>query len=136
MRIELATTAAALALAAATGTLACGFCIEDRVAAVYDSAVIESAVANRRHVAFLAIEGGTALDPAARRALVKALEGAGAVRGATHIAPDNAAAAVVFDPKRTTLAQLVAAGDKALASRNRKVTALRVIDGTGKLREP
>jgi hypothetical protein len=127
---------AALAAAAAATAFACGFCIEDRVAAVYDSATIEGALAKHRHVAFLAMDGEIALDPQAQRALTKALEGAGAVRGATRVAGENAACAVVFDPKRTTLAQLVAAGDRALASRHRKVTALRIIDDGGKLREP
>jgi len=127
---------AAVAAAAAATALACGFCVEDRVAAVYDSATIEGAIAKHRHVAFLAVDGEIALDARSRRALTKALEGAGAVKGATRIAGENAAYAVVFDPKRTTLAQLVAAGDKALAPSRRKVTALRIIDDGGKLREP
>ena len=134
MRIEL--LIAAIATAAALDAAACGFCIEDRVAAVYDSPMIESAVAKHRHVAFLAADGEVGLDAQAQRALVKALEGAGAVKGATRIAGENAACAVVFDPRRTSLAQLVAAGDKALAASHRKVTALRIIDDGGKLREP
>lgn len=134
MRIE--SIAAAIAAATAAAALACGFCVEDRVAAVYDSPTIEAALAKHRHVAFLAADGESGLDPRAQRALVKALEGAGAFKGATRIAGENAACAVVFDPKRTTLAQLVAAGDKALAPSHRKVTALRIIDDAGKLREP
>ena len=127
---------AAAAATAAGAALACGFCIEDRVAAAWDSATIDAAIAKHRHVAVLAAEGEEGLDAQAQRALAKALEGAGAVKGATRFAGDNAACAVVFDPARTTLAQLVAAGDKALAPRHRKVTALRIIDGGGKLREP
>ena len=127
---------ASLAAAAAANASACGFCIEDRVAAVWDSPAIEAAIASHRHVAFLAVDGDIALDGAAQKALTKAFEGAGAIRGGTRIAAENAAAAVVFDPRRTTLASLVAAGDKALAPRHRKVTALRIIDGGGKLREP
>ena len=136
MRMPTKSVLAALASAAAATAFACGFCIEDRVAAVYDSATIEGAVAKHRHVAFLAADGDTALDAQAQRALVKALEAAGAVRGATRIAGDNAACAVVFDPKRTTLGRLVAAGDKALAPHRRSVKALRIIDESGKLREP
>jgi hypothetical protein len=135
MRARSCIAAALMALAAAAAQ-ACGFCIEDRVAAVYDSAAIESAVAKHRHVAFLAVDGEIALEPAAQKALVKALEAAGALRGATRVAGENAAVAVVFDPKRTTLARLVAAGDRALATRHRKVTALRIIDEGGKLKEP
>ena len=134
MRIE--AVIAALAAVAALDAVACGFCIEDRVAAVYDSPAIEAAVAKQRHVAFLAVDGEIALDAAAQKAIAKALEQAGAVHGATRIAAENAAVAVVFDPKRTTLARLIAAGDKALASSSRKMTAVRIIDGTGKLREP
>jgi len=136
MAVRAESIVAALAAAAATAALACGFCIEDRVAAVYDSPMIEAAVAKHRHVAFLAVDGEIALDAAAQKALAQALEGAGAIRGATRMAAENAACAVVFDPRRTTLSQLVAAGDKALASRHRRVTALRIIDDGGKLREP
>ena len=136
MRSDARAVLGAALVAVAIPAAACGFCIEDRVAAVYDAATIEGAVAKHRHVAFLAADGESGLDAKAQRALVKALEGAGAVKGTTRIAADNAACAVVFDPKRTTLAQLVAAGGKALAPSHRKVSALRIIDDDGKLREP
>jgi hypothetical protein len=127
---------AALAAAAAATALACGFCVEDRVAAVYDSTSIEAAMAGHRHVAFLGVDGETALDAQTQRALVKALESAGAVRGATRVAGENAACAVFYDPKKTTLERLLAAAGRALAPQHRSVKALRIIDGGGKLREP
>ena len=52
-----------IALAASLGSLlspaagACGACIEDKVAATYDQAVIDRAIASHRQVVFVAIEG-------------------------------------------------------------------------------
>src|SRR5262249_33858358 len=52
-----------VALAAGLGALipatadACGACVEDKVAATYDHAVIDRAIASHRQVVFVAIEG-------------------------------------------------------------------------------
>jgi hypothetical protein len=130
MRTEIFVFSLLLPLSAA----ACGFCIEDRVAAVYDQATVEEAVKQKRYVAFFGIEGEAhAVSP---RALAAALEGAGAVRGATKVSIHDHACAVVYDPKRTTMRKLADAAAKSLSSQGVTLTALRVIDASGKLSEP
>ena len=49
--------AAALAATAPAPGLACGACDEDKVAATYDHAVIDAAIARHRQVVFVAIDG-------------------------------------------------------------------------------
>jgi len=130
MRIEAFVFSLFLPLSAA----ACGFCIEDRVAAVYDQAAVEKAVKEKRYVAFFGIEGEAhAVSPAA---IAHAVEGAGAIRGATKVSIHEHALAAVYDPKRTTVKKLGEAASRSLASRGVTLTALRVIDASGKLTEP
>ena len=127
--------AVAIALASA-GATACGYCIEDRVAAVYDQGVVDGALARRHHVAFLGIEAGT-VDESTTRAARGALEGVrGVDKGSARAKTDNAAIAVTFDPAVTSLTQLVTAANRPLARRGVTLSALRVIDAGGKLREP
>ena len=120
---------------ATLSAMACGFCIEDKVAAVYDSAVVERAVADHRHVAFFAIEGDTPVDAATRRAVASALESAGGVRGTARVALQNGACSIAFDPKRTDMKRIAATAGRALAPHKLSLTAVRVIDDGGKLKE-
>jgi hypothetical protein len=116
--------------------LACGFCIEDRVAAVYDQEVVDHAVAKRQQVAFFAIEGPLEANAASRRAVVAALEASGAIRGTARVAVENAACSAAFDPARVDLARLAAAVERKLNARGLTLTPLRVLDSQGQLREP
>jgi hypothetical protein len=61
-------------LLAAQGALACGYCVEDKVAMVYDHSVIVRALNKRHEVAFLAIEGPLAASPRRQRELERAIE--------------------------------------------------------------
>ena len=125
----LALVAASLAAAWSVPAAACGFCAEDRVAAVYDAATVERAVRGKRHVAFFEMESAAKIE---RRTLSAALEGAGAVRGSTRLSLPDRACSIVYDPRRTDLRRLVsAAGGAGVA-----LTPLRIIDEGGKLREP
>ena len=129
--------ALAALLAAASGLgFACGFCIEDRVAAVYDHDVVEGAIAQRRHVAFFALEGPLPANEASRRAIVTALESAGALPGTARVALENAACSVAYDPRRTSLAAFVKRANKPLAARGLALATLRMIDEGGILKEP
>ena len=128
--------AAALAAAFSGGAIACGYCIEDRVAAVYDHDAVEGALAKHRYVAFFAVEGYLVENDAARRTLVSAVEKGGGLKGTARVALENAAISVAYDPARTSLTALAAAANKPLAARGLVLAPLRVIDEGGVLREP
>jgi hypothetical protein len=125
----------ALALAAALPAAACGICIEDRVAAVYDQPTVDRAVAQHRQVAFFSLNGSVEATPATRRAVIAALE-RGGIRGTVHVSLESATASVAFDPKRATVASIAGAGERALAPQSLTLEALRVTGPDGKLREP
>jgi hypothetical protein len=130
-------TVAAMAFALGSASaLACGYCIEDRVAAVYDQALVDGALARRHEVAFLGIEA-RAVDAGVARAARGVLERVrGVDKGSARARAENAAIALTFDPSVTSLDKVVEAANRPLAGRGVTLSALRVIDASGKLREP
>jgi hypothetical protein len=102
--------------------MACGHCIEDREAAVYDHAVIENALARHHKVVFFAIEEIS--DEGAVR--WSRLEGGGGDRRTARVALPSAACSVAYDPARISTAQLAAHANKALAGRGLTLGPLRV----------
>jgi hypothetical protein len=100
---------ALLLLAALSGpALGCGYCLEDKVAAAYDHAVLTKAAAAKHQVAFFHVDGA-----APRAALQKAVYAAGADRGSVRIATEQQALSFAFDPKKTPLASIQSRIEKA-----------------------
>jgi hypothetical protein len=128
--------AAALAAGASRVAHASGNSAEVSLAAVYDHDAVEVAIAQHRNVAFFAVEGELALNDASRRALVGAVERSGGLKGTARVALESAAVSVAYDPVRTTLVSLTAAANKPLAAKGMALSPLRIIDASGKLREP
>ena len=136
MRTEMARALAFAAALAAQSAAACGLCIEDRVAAVYDQKVVDGSKLRHRTVAFVSVEGDVRDDAASRRAVRSALQAAGAAEGTPRVALANAACSMAFDPSRVSLERVVAAANRPLAAQGLTLAPLRVIDAGGKLREP
>lgn len=94
---------ALLLAASASGALACGVCVEDRIAAVYDHAVVTCTLDAGHQVMFCAIEGdivpGNALAHEIRRAIESL---AGVNRGSVRVSLDTASLAFTFDPARAS----------------------------------
>lgn len=128
--------AVGLAALSAMTALACGYCIEDRVAAVYDQKVVDAAARGHRTVAFFSIEGDVRDDAASKRVVGAALKAAGAADGSPRVALVNAACSMAYDPARTSLDAVVAAANRPLAAHGLALAPLRVIDAGDKLREP
>ncbi len=116
-----------LLLAVAQSTAACGFCIEDRIAAVYDHGVVQAAVARHRHVAFLGF--ANAPNPASRKAIVQTAEGIpGVVSGSVRISIDSSALSFAFDPTALPASQLVEKLNARLTKRGMSITLLQDLD--------
>ncbi len=133
MRIRVA---ALVCACAAQATLACGICVEDRVAAVFDNAVVEQALGAHRHVAFFGVDGSLPATKESRRALIDALYASGASKGSVRLSLESASISAAFDPSRTTLARLQDRAAQRLAPKGLALTPLRVIDEGGVLKEP
>ncbi|MDE2597991.1 MAG: hypothetical protein KGL40_00030 [Rhodocyclaceae bacterium] len=117
---------AALLLAPALPAGACGHCVEDKVAAVYDHAVLTRAQARGYGTVFFAIEGS--LTPDAARAVEGAARAApGVDKGSVRISVEQAALSMAYDPDRTS-AEAVGKALAAKLSRQRlKFEALKVV---------
>jgi hypothetical protein len=114
-------------LTLAESVLACGYCVEDKIAAAYDHAVIVSAMDRRHEVAFLSIEGTTAKSQ--ERSIVSAVESvAGVDRGTVRVSLEGGAVSFAFDPARTPVSAIVGNIRKKLAAKGVRVSLLRVLD--------
>ncbi|MBI3547347.1 MAG: hypothetical protein HY081_12265 [Gammaproteobacteria bacterium] len=128
MRFYLILSTALLSLHV-TGVAACGYCVEDKIAAVYDFAIVTQALDRQHHVAFFAIAGNLAPSDGARRALEIVAESAtGVDKGSVKVSIESATLALAFDPKRWALTDVQQALAQKLAAKKLALQPLRIID--------
>lgn len=122
-----AAMAAVAASLIAGSALACGVCIDDKVAVVYDDALVKEALA-QHHVVVFAEPVGSGPKGAALVAFRAAAErAAGVVRGSVRTAPEPAAIAFVLDPGRQTAAAALARVERDSGIRGIRLALLRVL---------
>jgi len=125
--MRLATMAALLACSASA--LACGYCVEDKMAAAYDHAAVTRALEQKHHVAFFHIDGALAAGEATKRALLGIAESSpGVDRGSARVSVESASLAVAFDPRRTPVTALQRGLERKLAARKLSLMLLQVMD--------
>jgi hypothetical protein len=128
MRVAIAAAGLLLALQAPT-TLACGHCVEDKIAAVYDHAAVTHALDRKHHVAFFHIDGTLAPGESTRRALEAIAESSeGVDKGSARVSVESASLAVAFDPRRTSFVAVQKALERTLAAKKVTLLPLRVMD--------
>jgi hypothetical protein len=122
--------AAGLALALqAPAAFACGYCVEDKIAAVYDHAVVAHALGRKHHIVFFHLDGTLPPGERTRRALEAIAEStAGVDKGSARASVESASLAVAFDPRRTPLTDVLQALERKLAPKQLSLLPLRVID--------
>ena len=118
-------TLAVIAVAVPAVALACGACIEDRIAATYDHATVTAAAASGHQVVFGAIEG--AVDPRRAgqriRALAPKIHG---VHGKTlHVSVDPAAFSFALD-RRATPQSVIDELERRVGIAGLRLTVIRV----------
>lgn len=124
-----AALAALLLLVPPAAAIACGHCVEDKVAAAYDHSVIVRSIERRHEVAFFAIEGAIAESPRLSREIQKALESVGGVdRGTARVSLPAGSLSFAYDPARQKLGTIVRVLEKTLAPKGLSPSLLRVID--------
>lgn len=113
------------------GALACGHCVEDRIAAVYDHALLARTLARGHQLAYFAVDGLRGDDAGQRRQIELALrDAAGVDAGSVRVSLDPAALAAGFDPLRQSADRLTQALQHAFARRGLSLQLLRVADGS------
>ncbi|SRR5581483_2526025 len=122
------------ALLAPAAALACGYCVEDKVAAAYDHAAVSSALKASRTVVFFSIDGPLQSGDAYRRKLESLFASTpGIEKSSVRLALAAATVAVAFDPKRANLGQVQNALERRLAPLGLSLLPIRVMERPGDL---
>lgn len=119
--------AALLACAIARTAGACGLCVEDKVAATYEYAVVERATSRGHEVVFAELRGPVPPGDEALRAWVaRAIEStSGADKGTARVSLEPAAVSFAHDPRTASASRMLAAIDRRLAARGFSLVFLR-----------
>ena len=109
-------------------TLACGVCIDDKVASCYDHAVVTRAKARGHEVAFFAIDGSLPHSAEVRAQVLSAVQGTpGVQRGTARVSLESAALSFAYDPRRARQSLIVAGIEKKLYARGLSLRFLRAM---------
>jgi hypothetical protein len=127
--------AGVLAVCLVSSALACGLCIEDKIAAVYDHAVATRAIAQKHAVVFFAVEGNLPAGDASRRMLEKAAESIpGVDRGSARASVESASLGAAFDPARVPAEDLESKLGRKLAGKGLTVGIMRIMEKPSELK--
>jgi hypothetical protein len=119
-----------LLLAAAQASLACGVCVEDKIAAVYDHAAVHQAIAAKRTVVFFHIDGKLVADERTRRSIASIARATpGVDASSVRVSCELASMALAFDARRTNLVKVQESLEKRLSARGLSLLAMQVRDG-------
>ncbi len=106
---------------------ACGYCVEDKIAAVYDHAAVTQALSAKHVVVFFAIDGKLVAGERTRSAIEAIARSApGVDRGSVRVSVELASLALAFDARRTSLAAAQNILDKKLAPMELSLLAMQV----------
>ena len=124
------TALAALLLAAqGSGAFACGYCVEDKLAATYDHSVVTGAMQRGHAMVFLEAAGLERAEHGSAPALVAAIETVpGVDRGTVRISAAPPAVSFSFDSDRYAVGGAVSEINRRLAGRKVALTVFRVLD--------
>ena len=122
--------AALLALLVSSEALACGVCVEDKIAAVYDHAAVHQALAARRTVVFFHIDGKLVADERTKRSIASVARTTPGVDAASvRVSCELASMALAFDGRRTNLVKVQESLEKRLSAQGLSLLAMQVRDG-------
>jgi hypothetical protein len=130
MIAQLWRTVCVVSLVGLTSTaIACGFCVEDKIAVVYDHAVVMRALERKHHIAFFALEGVAGDQQSARRSYEMIAEATfGVDKDSARVSLESASLSLSFDPTRTSVANVERMLSRKMASRGVSIAILRVMD--------
>ena len=128
--------AAGIALALnGSAAIACGYCVEDKIASTYDHAVVTAALARHHHVAFYHIDGPIPPGDAAKRSLESLAESTpGVDKGSVRVAVETLTISFAFDPRRAPLLAVQTAMDRKFAAKKLALMPLKVIERAAEMK--
>lgn len=124
----LAITVAAAVSGYADTSAACGQCHGDKVAAVYDHAVVIQALKDGHGVEFAEVNGPFRMSGEDNAALLRETESfGGADKGTVRVSANPSAVSFAFDPKKGSAADMLAKLNKRLEGRKWTLAHLQTI---------
>ena len=117
-----------------TAVHACGACVEDKVAATYDHAVIHAAIAKRQQVVFVAVDAAVDVTKIGARIAAAAPKVHGVVAGTLRTSVTPPAFSFALDAAQTP-ELAVASFRKAVGDPSTRLTLVRIMRN-GSLIEP
>jgi hypothetical protein len=119
---------AVLTLLAPPPGLACGYCDEDRIAAVYDHGVIAKALDRHHEVAFFTLTGPLRSGDESRRLIERALAAETAIDLASlRVSVDSASLSLAYDAVRIQPLRITDTLNRRLAVHGLRVSLLKVM---------
>ena len=106
---------------------ACGYCVEDKIAATYDHAVVTEAAARHHVVVFAAVEGSGVPAEASRVLKEAAARLKGVDRGSVRAADSPRALSFALDPRSATPEAALAAIQREPRAAGVRLTLIRVM---------
>ena len=117
-------------LLASGAALACGVCVEDKIAAVYDHASVQQALAAKRTVVFFHIDGKLVVNESSKRSIAAIARATPGVDAASvRVSCELASLALAFDGRRTNLVKVQENLEKRLSAQGLSLLAMQVRDG-------
>lgn len=108
----------------------CGHCVEDKMAAVYDHAVILRAQAQRQHVAFVAIEGRLGTGAGTQAAIARIVRAVPGVDPASvRVSLELAALSYAYHPQRTSFATVQDAIGPKFRRLGLRASEIKILEG-------
>ena len=126
--MKVASLFASLLLMSTSSAIACGHCIEDKVAAVYDHAIVAKAVHEKHVVAFFGIEGPLVVNSASKQEIQKMMSSINGIDPNTsRISLETGSISLAFNPAILTYPALLEGLDKKLKQKKLSIFPLDLI---------
>ena len=111
----------------AGNALACGVCVEDKIAAVYDHAAVQHALAAKRTVVFFHIDGNLVISERSKRSISEIARATPGVDPASvRVSCELASMSLSFDGRRTNLVKVQDSLEKRLGAQGLSLLAMQV----------
>lgn len=134
IKMKAAHLLASLLLVSTSSVIACGHCIEDKVAAVYDHTVVSKAVSEKHIVAFFGIEGPLVVNAASKQEIQKIISSINGVDPNTsRISLETGSISLSFNPVLISYPALLDGLDKKLKTKKLSIFPLEIISLMPKL---
>ena len=119
---------ASLLLMSTSSAIACGHCLEDKVAAVYDHTMVAKTVREKHVVAFFGIEGPLVVNQTSKQEIQKIIASIhGVDPNTSRISLETGSISLAFNPTVLTYPALLDSLDKKLKPKKLSVFPLEVI---------